>query len=136
MIIRKAGANTEAGMMPSEELVRAMMEYNQEMVDAGIFVGGHGLKPSAKGARVQISDGEPVVTDGPFSETKELIAGYTMINVGSLDEAIAWAKRWPPLDGPVELEIRPVYEVEDLGDGFTPELRTMAERQRAAVGAA
>lgn len=129
MIIRRAGENTEAGMMPGEELARAMMEYNQEMSDAGVLIGGDGLMPSARGARVRISDEEPAVTDGPFSEAKELIAGYTMINVASLDEAISWAKRWPPLDGPVELEIRQVYEIEDLGEAFTPELRAMRDRQ-------
>lgn len=118
MIIRKATAETEsdADAMPSPELMEAMAAYNMELIKAGAFLGGDGLQPSAKGARVQISrDGKPpVVTDGPFAETKELLAGFTMIRAASLAEALDWATRWPPEDGPVELEVRQVYEFEDF----------------------
>jgi hypothetical protein len=138
MIIRRADENTEAGVMPGEELLDAMVRYHDEMAQAGILRAGEGLHPSAKGARVKFRDGEPVVTDGPFAEAKELIAGFSMIEVGSRDEAIAWVKKWPRLDGDVELEIRQVFEADDFGDEFTPELRKMEERQReqAAVNAA
>lgn len=119
MIIRKADPDTEAGMMASEELIEAMARYNEEMVNAGVLRGGDGLHPSSRGARVKFSDGKPAVTDGPFTETKELIAGFTLIDVASLDEAIEWARRWPTIDGNgnVELEIRRIYELEELGEG-------------------
>lgn len=127
MIIRKADANTEsdADNMPSAELMEAMAAYNMEMIKAGVFLAGDGLHPSAKGARVQISrDGaKPMVTDGPFAETKELVAGFTMIRAASLEEALDWVKRWPKEDGPVELEVRQVYEFEDFETpGERPEI--------------
>lgn len=118
MIIRKADANTESpdDVIVSPELMEAMAAYNLEMIKAGVFVGGDGLQPSSKGARVKIArDGaKPVVTDGPFAETKELIAGFTLIKVASFEEALDWVKRWPKEDGPVELELRQVYEFEDF----------------------
>ncbi len=118
MIIRKADANTEseADAIPSTELMDAMAAYNMEMIKAGVFLGGDGLQPSAKGARVKISrdGGKPVVTDGPFAETKELVAGFTMIRADSLEQALDWVKRWPKEDGPVELEVRQVYEFDDF----------------------
>ena len=117
MILRKADSDTEAGNMPSEELLSAMADYNGEMVKAGIMVTGEGLKPSAKGARIKFRQGKPIVTDGPFAETKELLAGYTLIDVESKEEAIEWTKRWPALDanGEVELELRQAYELADFG---------------------
>ena len=132
MIIRKADKATEAGEMPSEELLTAMIKYNEEMIQAGIMVAGEGLQPSAKGARIKFSGGKPTVLDGPFAETKELIAGFTMIQVKSKQEALEWVKRWPPLDanGGVELELRQVFEAEDFGDELTPELRETEERLR------
>jgi len=131
MIIRKADRNTEAGILPSQELLAAMMKYNEELVKAGVMLQGEGLQPSAKGTRVKITDGKAVVVDGPFTETKELIAGFTMIQVRSKEEAIEWVKRWPVEDGDVELEIRQVFEAEDFGQEFTPELRQQEERLRA-----
>jgi hypothetical protein len=132
MIIRKADKNTEAGTLPSTELITAMMKYNEEMIQAGVMLAGEGLQPSAKGARITFSAGKPTVLDGPFAETKELIAGFTMIQVQSRQEAIEWVKRWPALDGDgaVELELRQVFEAEDFGAEFTPELRETEERLR------
>ena len=135
MIIRKADHDTEAGVMPGEGLLAAMGAYMEEMGKAGILLAGEGLQPSAKGARVQFSKGKPTVIDGPFAETKELIAGYCMIQVKSKEEAIEWVKRWPALDGNGEavLEIRQVFEAEDFGPEFTPELREAEERLREEV---
>ena len=118
MIIRKGDAETEASAMPSEALIAAMAAYNEALVAAGAMLGGDGLQPTAKGAKVKFSGGKPVVTDGPFAEAKEVIAGFTIIRAASKAEAIEWAKRWPPLDGhgEVELEIRQLYELEDFGD--------------------
>ena len=118
MIIRKADASTEAGALPSEELIVAMGRYIEEMVAAGVMRLGEGLQPTAKGARVKFSRGRPTVTDGPFTEAKELIAGVTIIDVPSRDEAIAWMRRWPTIDGDgeVELELRQLYELSDFGD--------------------
>jgi hypothetical protein len=132
MIIRKADKATEAGEMPSEELLTAMIKYNEEMIQAGVMLAGEGLQPSAKGARIKFAGGKPTVLDGPFAETKELIAGFTMIQVKSKQEALEWVKRWPPLDagGGVELELRQVFEAEDFGDELTPELRETEERLR------
>ncbi|MFJ2987785.1 YciI family protein [Collimonas sp. NPDC087041] len=134
MIIRKADQATEAGVLPSGELLAAMIKYNEEMIQAGVMQAGEGLQPSSKGARIKFTGGKPTVTDGPFAETKELIAGFTMIQVKSREEAIAWVKRWPALDadGGVELELRQVFEAEDFGDALTPELRETEERLRAA----
>jgi hypothetical protein len=134
MILRKADKNTEAGILPTQELLAAMGKYMEEMANAGILLAGDGLKPSSMGARVKFSGGKPSVVDGPFTETKELLAGYCIIQVGSKDEAIDWCKRWPPLDGDVELEIRPFFEAEDFGAEFTPELREAEERMREQIG--
>lgn len=125
MIIRKADKDTEAGMMPSEQLVTDMLKYNEEMIKAGVMVDGMGLQPSAKGARIKFNAGKPTVVDGPFAEAKELVAGFTLIQVKSREEALEWVKRWPPIDGNgnVELELRQIYEAEDFGAEFTPEMR-------------
>jgi hypothetical protein len=118
MVIRKADANTEAGVMPSEELLAAMAKYNEELVKAGVMISGDGLKPSSQGARVKFTDGKPTVIDGPFSEAKELVAGYSVLEVGSLEEAIAWARKWPAVgtEANVEIEIRPFFELSDFGE--------------------
>jgi hypothetical protein len=135
MIIRKADKDTEAGTMPSEELLGAMGQYMEEMGKAGILLGGEGLQPSAKGVRVRFSGGKPKVIDGPFAEAKELIAGYCLINVKSRDEAIGWLRHWPALDGrgEVELELRQIFEAEDFGAEFTPEMRAAEEKLRAEI---
>ncbi len=133
MIIRKADKNTEAGKMPSTEQISAMMKYNEDLAKAGVFVDGTGLRPSSYGARVQISGSKPAVVDGPFTETKELIAGFTMIQVKSKEEAIEWVKRWPVEDAPVELEIRQVFEMEDFGAAVTPEIRDQVDRIRESA---
>ena len=135
MIIRKADRDTEAGVMPSEGLLAAMGAYMEEMGKAGVLLGGEGLHPSSKGMRVQFSKGKPTVIDGPFAETKELIAGYSLIQVKSRDEAIEWARRWPAADanGEAVLEIRQIFEAEDFGPEFTPELREAEERLREKV---
>jgi len=137
MILRKADKNTEAGVLPSTELLAAMGQYMDEMAKAGVVLGGEGLHPSSKGKRVKFTGGKPAVIDGPFAETKELIAGYCLIQVASEAEAIDWVKRWPPLDadGEVEIEIRPLYETEDFGAEFTPELREAEERMHARMAA-
>ena len=136
MIIRKADQDTEAGAPPSEELLRAMTEYNEEMVKAGVMLAGEGLHPTSNGVRVEFTGGRPTVTDGPFAESKELIAGYSLIQVRSREEAVEWARRWPAEDagGNVRLELRQVFEAEDFGDEFTPELREAEERMRAEIG--
>ncbi|HXA29035.1 MAG TPA: YciI family protein [Candidatus Angelobacter sp.] len=134
MIIRKADAKTEAGATPDAELFEAMGAYMEEMVKAGVLLAGEGLQASSKGARVRFSNGVPTVIDGPFAETKELIAGFNLIEVKSKEEAIEWVKRWPRLDGDVELEIRQVHEAEDFGDAFSPELREQEEKMRAEQG--
>lgn len=125
VVFVKATKNSEAGMMPTTELITAMMNYNEELVKAGIMQGGDGLKPSAKGARIRFDGDTRTVVNGPFAETSELVAGYWLWNVKDMAEAIAWAKRCPsPMPGEVsELEIRPVYAPEDFGEAFTPELR-------------
>jgi hypothetical protein len=117
MIIRKADRETEAGVMPPEELIAAMQKYNEELVKAGVMIAADGLQPSSKGARVKFSGGKPTVIDGPFSETKELVAGYSILQVNSKEEAIEWVRKWPKLDGhgEVEIEIRQVFEMEDFG---------------------
>lgn len=128
MIIRKADEHTEAGELPTEEQLRTMTEYNEELLKAGVLVAGEGLHPSAKGARVVFRGGRSTVTDGPFTEAKELIAGFTMIQVRSKEEALEWVMRWPEPD--VELELRQVLEDDDFGEAFTPELREQEQRQR------
>jgi hypothetical protein len=132
MIIRKADAETEAGVMPSEELIAAMMKYNEELVNAGVMIGGEGLHPSSRGARIKFHGGKPTVTDGPFTEAKELIAGFSIIQVNSREEAIEWVRRWPPIDGhgEVEIELRQIFEADEFGEAFTPELRELDERLR------
>jgi hypothetical protein len=132
MILLKANADTEAGVMPSEEILNAMGAYNEELVKAGVLVAADGLHPSSKGARVTFSGGKATVVDGPFAETKELIAGFWMLQVKSLDEAIEWLRR-SPLDGGAQVEIRRVFEAEDFGDEFTPEAREAEERMRAQI---
>jgi len=136
MVIVKATKNSEAGVMPDEGLLAAMGKYNEELVKAGIMVDGDGLHPSSKAKRILFSGGRRVVTDGPFAETKELIAGYWVWQVKSMEEAIEWAKRCPdPMPGEdAQLEIRPFFEAEDFGDAFTPELREQEERLRAEIG--
>jgi hypothetical protein len=138
MVLRKADKDTEAGVLPSKELLAAMGKYNEEGVKAGVLIGGEGLQPSAKGARVKFTGGKPTVIDGPFTEAKELIAGYGLIEVKSREEAIEWVKRWPALDadGNVELEIRQVFELSDFpADIFPPEEREKEEQLRAVVEA-
>jgi len=131
MLIRRADADTEAGVMPSEELLRAMTQFHEELVKAGVLLAGEGLQPSSKGTRLSFRDGKLTVTDGPFTETKELIAGFTMIQAKSKEEALAWFKRWPEPN--VELELRQVFEADDFGAEFTPELREREEQMRATV---
>ena len=136
MMIIKANAASEAGEMPSEQVFTEMGKFNEELVDAGVMLGGEGLQPSSKGARVRFSRGRTSVIDGPFAETKDLIAGFWLIQVDSLDEAIELAKRVPnPHDEEAEIEIRQVFESEDFGDEFTPELREKEERLRAELNA-
>jgi len=132
MVIVKADKNTEAGIMPSEQLLREMGNYNEELVKAGIMLAGEGLHPSSKGARIEFSGSRRTVVDGPFAETKELIAGYLIWKVKSMQEAIEWAKRCPnPTGEQSVLEIRPVFEAEDFGAELTPELREQEHRLRA-----
>ena len=133
MVIVKANKDSEAGVMPSEKMLTEMGKFNEELVKAGVMLAGDGLHPSSKGARVKFSGGKRIVTDGPFAETKELIAGFWLWQVKSKDEAIEWLKRAPFED--TEVEIRQVFEAEDFGDEFTPELREQEERVRAQVAA-
>ena len=137
MILVKADASSEAGIMPSQELLTAMGKYNEELVKAGVLLAGEGLHPSSTGARVKFSGDKRTVTDGPFAETKELIAGFWIIQVRSKDEAIEWVKRMPnPMPGTEsEIEIRQVFEAEDFGEAFTPELREAEQRLRAQLDA-
>ncbi len=132
MILRKADSDTEAGMMPGDELITAMGKYNEEMIKAGVMLAGDGLKPSSAGTRVEFSGGKPTVIDGPFAETKELVAGFWIWQVKSKEEAIEWLKR-APFDGGTEIELRQVFEAEDFGEEFTPELREQEERLRQQV---
>ena len=127
MVIVKASKESEAGVMPSTELLAAMGNYNEELVKAGIMLAGEGLHPSSKGKRVKFTGKQPKVTDGPFTETKELIAGFWIWKVKSMAEAVEWLKRCPMEVG-AEVEIRPVFEAEDFGEAFTPELRAQEER--------
>jgi len=132
MIIVKATKDSEAGVMPSEQLLTEMGKYNEELAKAGVLLAGEGLQPSSKGARVKFSGSKRTVTDGPFAETKELIAGFWLWQVKSKKEAIEWVKRCPnPMKGESEIEIRQVFEAEDFGAEFTPELRAQEERLRA-----
>lgn len=136
MVIFKADQNSEAGVMPGEEVLAAMGRYNQELVDAGVMRAGEGLHPSSKGKRVRFSGRKATVIDGPFAETKELIAGFWLWEVGSMDEAVEWVQRGPFMnagDIEVEIEVRPVFEADDFGEEFTPELRAQEERMRADI---
>jgi hypothetical protein len=137
MIIRKADAQTEAEDMPTEQLLADMGAYMEELARAGVLLGGDGLKPSRTGVRINFKDGTPSVVDGPFAETKELVAGYTLLQCGSMEEAVEWMKKWPRLDGNgnVSLEIRPLYEADDFGEAFTPELREQEDRLRNELAA-
>ena len=132
MVLVKATKDTEANVMPSEELLTEMGKFNEELVEAGVMLAGEGLHPTSKGARVRFSGSQRTVIDGPFAESKELIAGYWIWQVGSLQEAIDWVKRCPnPTGAEGEIEIRQVFEAEDFGAEFTPELREQEERLRA-----
>jgi hypothetical protein len=135
MVIVKATKNSEAGVMPSEALLAAMGKFNEELVKAGIMLDGDGLHPSSKGKRIKFSGGKRTVVDGPFAETKELIAGYWVWQVRSMEEAVEWARRCPdPMPGEeAELEIRPFFEADDFGKEFTPELRAQEERLREEI---
>jgi hypothetical protein len=134
MIIVKATKESEAGIMPSQQLLAEMGKYNEELAKAGVMLAGEGLQPSSKGARVKFSGKKRTVVDGPFAETKELIAGFWLIEVRSKEEAIEWVKRAPnPHEGESEIEIRQVFETEDFGAELTPELREQEERIRAQV---
>jgi hypothetical protein len=135
MVMVKATKNSEAGVMPSEKLFAEMGQYNEELVKAGIMLAGDGLHPSLKGKRIKFSGGKRTVIDGPFAETKELIAGYWVWQVRSMEEAVEWARRCPdPMPGEdAELEIRPIFEAEDFGEAFTPELRAQEERLRQEI---
>ena len=132
MVIVKADKNSEAGVMPSREILTAMGKYNEELVKAGVMLAGEGLHPTSKGKRVRFSGGKHTITDGPFAESKELIAGFWLWQVRSMDEAIAWLKR-SPFDGGTEIEVRQVFETEDFGAEMTPELREQEDRLRAQV---
>jgi hypothetical protein len=137
MVIVKASAQSEAGEMPRTELLAAMGRFNEELVKAGVMLAGEGLHPSSRGKRVQFSGSQRKVIDGPFAETKELVAGFWLWQVKSMEEAVEWVKRCPnPMDGDSEIEIRRVFEAEDFGAEFTPELREQEARLRAGIEAA
>ena len=136
MVMVKATKDSEAGVMPTQELLTAMGKYNEELVKAGIMLAGEGLRPSSKGARVKFSGSKRTVVDGPFTETKELVAGFWLWQVRSMEEAIEWVKRCPnPMPGDSEIEIRQVVEAEDFGAEFTQQLREQEELLRARVAA-
>ena len=135
MIIVKADKHSEAGVLPDEKLLTEMGNFNEELVKAGVMLAGEGLQPSSKGARVKFSGSNRTVIDGPFAETKELIAGFWLWEVKSKEEAVEWVKRCPnPMKGESEIEIRQLFEAEDFGAEFTPELREQEERLRAQIG--
>ncbi|HKI04216.1 MAG TPA: YciI family protein [Thermoanaerobaculia bacterium] len=134
MVIVKANADSEAGVMPSEQLLTEMGKYNEELVKAGVMLAGEGLHPSSKGVRIRFSGDQRTVIDGPFAETKELVAGFWLFQVKSKEEAIEWVKR-APMGGDTELEIRQVFEADDFGPELTPELREQEERLRAQTAA-
>jgi hypothetical protein len=136
MVIIKADKDSEAGVMPNTELLTQMGQFNEELVKAGVMLAGEGLHPSSKGARVRFSGKERTVIDGPFAETKELIAGFWLWQVRSMAEAIEWLKRCPnPMEGTSEVEIRPVFEMEDFGEAMSPELRDQEDRLRTEITA-
>jgi len=132
MVIVKANEDSEAGVLPGEEILTAMSKYNEELVKAGVMLAGEGLHASSKGARVRFSGGKTTVIDGPFAETKELVAGFWLLQVKSRDEAIEWVRR-APMDGGVELEVRQVFEADDFGEQFSPEARAVEERIREQI---
>jgi len=134
MVIVKANQDSEAGVMPSEQELTEMGKYNEELVKAGVMLAGEGIHPSSKGARVKFSGSERTVIDGPFAETKELVAGFWLFQVKSKEEAIEWVKR-APFDGGTEIEIRQVFDADDFGPALTPELRAAEERLRAQSAA-
>ena len=135
MVLVKATEDSEAGTMPSTELLEAMGKFNEALVNAGVLLAADGLKPSSSGVRVAFDGPQRRVIDGPFAETRELVAGFWLWQVRSLDEAIEWVKRCPnPMPGPSEIEIRPLYEAEDFGAEFTPELREQEDRLRERLG--
>ena len=135
MVMVKATDDSEAGVMPSTEMFGAMGKYNEELVKAGVMLAGEGLHPSSKGARVQFNGDKRTVVDGPFAETKELVAGFWIFQVSSLEECIEWVKRCPnPMPGPSDIEIRQIFTSEDFGVEFTPELREQEDRLRAQIG--
>lgn len=137
MVLIKADEDSEAGVMPSEELLTEMGNFNEELVKAGVMLAGEGLHPSARGKGVRFSRDERTVLDGPFTEAKELIAGFWLWQVKSMEEAVEWVRRCPnPTGAESEIEIRPVFEAEDFGEEFTPELREQEERQRARMAEA
>ena len=134
MVLIKADADSEAGVMPNEKLLTDMGNYNEELVNAGIMLAGDGLKPSSEGVRVRFSGDKRTVIDGPFSETKELLAGFWIWQVDSMEEAIEWLKRCPnPMNSESDVEIRPIFESEDFGEEFTPEARAQEDRLRAKM---
>ena len=135
MVMVKATKDSEAGVMPSEKLLREMGNFNEELIKAGIMLAGEGLKPSSQGARIRFEGARRTVIDGPFAETKELVAGFWLLQCKSLEEVVEWMKRCPnPFeDAASEIEIRPIFEAEDFGEEFTPELRAQEERQRAKI---
>ena len=133
MVIVKASKESEAGEMPTEKMLTEMGKYNEELANAGVMLAGEGLQPTSKGARIRFGGGQPTVIDGPFAETKELVAGFWLWKCKSQDEAIEWLKKAPFEEG--EVEIRQIFEAEDFGDEFTPELRQQEERIRAQMEA-
>jgi hypothetical protein len=134
MVIVKANKDSEAGVMPGNELLTEMGKFNEELANAGVLLAGEGLQPSSKGKRVRFSGSTRTVMDGPFTETKELVAGFWLWQVRSIEEAVEWVKRCPnPMEGESEIEIRPVFEAEDFGAEFTPELRQQEERLRQQI---
>jgi hypothetical protein len=136
MVMVKATRESEAGKMPSTEMLAAMGKFNEELVKAGVMLAGEGMHPSAKGKRVRFSGSKRTVVDGPFAETKELVAGFWLWEVKSMDEAVEWVRRCPnPMEGDSEIEIRPLFDAADFGEAFTPELREQEERLRAEVEA-
>ena len=134
MVMVKATQETEAGTMPSQQMLTDMMKFNEELVNAGVMLAGEGLHPSSKAKRVHFSGAKRTVTDGPFAETKELIAGYWIWKVNSMEEAVEWVKKCPnPMNGESDIDIRPIFEAEDFGDEFTPELQAQEERLRSKI---
>ncbi len=134
MVMIKANAQSEAGEMPTDDILTRMGNYNEELVKAGVMLGGEGLKDSSQGKRLRLQGSSVSVTDGPFAETKELIAGFWIWQVKSMDEALAWAKRCPTsADQPTELELRPIFEMDDFGEAMSPELREQEDRLRKQI---